>query len=120
MLDLNKGVIIRKGGELTLADKYDGYTTLNELIRNKQAKDVNCYDCLEFDMDVYMDDPKLDKKVTAKKIIKFFRDNGYNVTSEAVNWCFENWKSGFKSGIVIRKTAIICLIPAVVILCLSD
>ena len=43
-------------------------------------------------------DPKLDKKVNTKKIIKFFRDNGYNVTSEAVNWCFENWKSGFKSG----------------------
>lgn len=98
VLDLDKGVIIRKGGGLTLADKNNGYTTLNDLIRNKQAQEVNCYDCLDFDMDVYMDDPKLDKKVNTKKIIKFFRDNGYNVTSEAVNWCFENWKSGFKSG----------------------
>lgn len=98
VLDLDKGVIIRKGGGLTLADKNNGYTTLNDIIRNKQAKEVNCYDCLDFNMDVYMDDPELDKKVTAKKIIKFFRDNGYNVTSEAVNWCFENWKSGFKSG----------------------
>ncbi len=98
VLDLDKGIIIKKDGELTLADKNKGYTTLNELISNKQAKDVNCYDCLDFDMDVYMDDPQLDKKVTAKKIIKFFRDNGYKVTPKAVNWCFENWKSGFKSG----------------------
>lgn len=98
VLDLDKGVIIRKGGELTLYDKRNGLTTLNELILNKKAKDVTCYDCLDFDMDVYSCDPKLDKKVTTKDIVKFFHDNGYNVTSEAVFWCFEAWKSGFKSG----------------------
>ena len=98
VLDLDKGVIIRKGGELTLYDKCNGLTTLNELILSKKAKDVTCYDCLDFDMDVYACDPKLDKKVTTKDIIKFFHDNGYNVTSEAVFWCFESWKSGFKSG----------------------
>ena len=98
VLDLAKGVIIRKCGELTLYDKCNGLTTLNELILNRKAKEVTCYDCLDFDMDVYACDPKLDKKVTTKDIVKFFHDNGYNVTSEAVCWCFDSWKSGFKSG----------------------
>lgn len=101
VIDLDKGIIVRRvdyGGNITEEEIAKGYTTLNRLLAEKKAKDVNCYNSLDFDMDVYMDDPKLDKKVNAKKIMQFFRDNGFNVTSEAVKWCFENWKSGFKSG----------------------
>ena len=101
VIDLDKGIIVRRveyDGNITEEEIAKGYTTLSRLLAEKKAKEVNCYDCLDFNMDVYMDDPELDKKVTAEMIIKFFRDNGYNVTSEAVNWCFENWKSGFKSG----------------------
>ena len=101
VIDLDNGIIVRRveyDGNITEEEIAKGYTTLNRLLAEKKAKEVNCYDCLDFNMDVYMDDLELDKKVTAEMIIKFFRDNGYNVTSDAVNWCFENWKYGFKSG----------------------
>ena len=98
VLDLKRGVIIRGSGGLTDKDIEKGYVTLSDLKSNHLAKDVECYDTLDFDMDVYTDDPDIEEKISTDEIVKFFHGNGYNVTKEAVNWCVENWKIGFKSG----------------------
>ena len=99
VIDLTNGVIIRHDGkDLTEDDIAKGYTTFNRLIADKKAKEVYCYDELDFNMPIYSNDPNIDKIANADEICEYFHNNGYNVTAEAVKWCVENWKSGFKSG----------------------
>ena len=98
VINLETGEIVSKCSQLTSEDIENGYTTLNQLIREKKGHQVFCHDTLDYDDDVYMDDENVDERADVNKIRDFFVKHGYNVTTEAVSWCVSNWKCGFKSG----------------------
>lgn len=99
LLDLEKGVFYPNTKiEATEENKAKGLTTLNDLIEEGKAKEIECYDYVDYDEDVYLDqvDGKEDKYI--KKIIKFFKKKGYNVTEKAVRHNVECWLEDLKSG----------------------
>lgn len=76
------------------ADSKSGreFPTLNELTRNKVLK--ICYDYKIVDLR-YKCYPK---KISIERIQKFFKEQGYNVTEEAIKHNFSAYSYGMKSG----------------------
>ena len=97
VIDLVNGIVVRRsdGTDISQSEIDNGYTTLNIVIGNHQGNEVFCYDEAEFCLDIYRDDYT---KINTSEIVDFFRSKGYNVTTDAVYWCIENWKCGLKGG----------------------
>ena len=92
-IDLEKGTYDNK----VLVDISDSDTMcLNKLMR-EGAKEVHCYDECIYSEDKYPSQFVItDAKIN--KIIKFFKDNGYNVTEAAIRHQLYSWKDDYKSG----------------------
>jgi hypothetical protein len=100
VIDLENEVIIRRNSmdKLTDDEKAKGYTTMNLLYKDHKLTAVQCYDKCEYDLDVYPDDKNIMQKINPVRIKKFFNENGYDVTLEAINHQIQNWMSDYKSG----------------------
>ena len=84
--------------------------TLNYLIQNKLAKEVQCYDKCDYNTDIYPndfiksskinDDEYVHKKVEqkAKEIQMFFKANGYDVDRYGIEHNIYWWLADSKSG----------------------
>ena len=89
--DLTTGEIFPHG------EKPEGSVCFNDLIRDKKAKEVQCYDECDYNRNKYPGEIKLTEKLY-KEIQAYFKEQGYNVTIEAISYCLENWQSDFKAG----------------------
>jgi len=72
---------------------------LNHLLETGQGQDVFCYD--KFDVNVKENHGFIARKTFEKilpGILKEFRDNGYNVTEEALRHNYDAWEIDSKSG----------------------
>lgn len=90
-INLNEGVFF------STDEHIDGCVTLNDLLRNKEAVEVHCYDCVDYDEDVY----PCDKDFTGQDIANiksYFNEQGYNVTEEAILHQINAWRCDMKSG----------------------
>lgn len=92
-LDLDKGVFYPYTKENAI-----GRTTLNDLIREGNAKEVQCYDYVDYDENVYPDKVYGKETKYINRIVRFFKERGYNVTTKAVRYCVERWLADYKSG----------------------
>ena len=98
VIDIEKGVIYDRC-ELTEQDKMNGLTTLNDIIGEGLGKEVTCYDCIDFDLNIYpCDVSKGDEEKIINKAYRFFKKNGVVVTKEAIRHNFDCWKYDYKSG----------------------
>lgn len=102
ILDLENGTF---DDEVTAYEGEQGYEkTLNGLIAAGLAerKEVHCYDEVEYFEDVYPDTIKMtSSKIT--KIVKFFKEKGYNVQRKAIEHNLFAWSMDEKSGYLDEK-----------------
>lgn len=89
----------------------EGYEkTLNGLHKLGKAKEVKCYDYCDYDEEIYPNElvkniDEIDEeeyfdilRKKAKEIKKFFSDNGYKVTTDAIMHQLDSWMNDYKSG----------------------
>ena len=80
----------------------EGTVTLNELSAQGKLKAVQCYDECEYNTNKYIWEIKINDRLI-KKVQKFFKEHGYNVTDEAIRHNLNAWvldcKSGFRDDI---------------------
>ena len=103
-LDLDKAIAYPEGVNV------DGLLTLNDWMR-KGAMEVFCYDRCTYCRDRNWYPEKLGD-TTIRKIIDYFKKQGYTVTKEAIRYCFEGWKGNMKSGYRDEKKGYHLFTPA--------
>lgn len=92
-IDLENGTY-EEDGIVSLDDSNS--TCLNNLIRHG-AREVRCYDECNYNENVYPSEFNLnDEKV--KKIQKYFKEHGFNVTKDAIFHQLSSWMNDYKSG----------------------
>ena len=69
-------------------------TTLNEIIKSGLGKEVYPYDYY----DMYVGEIKTLSKSRRKEIIETFKEQGFNITMEALDFVFSAWHDGCKVG----------------------
>ena len=95
VIDLEKGIFY--DDKCCRFDDPDYDKTLNGIIEKGGCKEVQCYDICEYNEDVYPDKfaYTYDK---ISKIVKYFKERGYNVTPKAVDHNIHAWFNDYKSG----------------------
>jgi len=86
--------------EPRLADENNGEISLNSLDRIVIAGVVKCYDECNYYHGTYPEDftcPE-QERLEINRIEAFFKDNGYNVSREAIEHNFNAWLGDMKSG----------------------
>ena len=82
------------------ADESKGEVSLNSLDRAVIAGEVKCYDECEYHRDIYPEAftcPE-QERLEIDRIEAFFKDNGYNVSREAIEHNFNAWLDDMKSA----------------------
>lgn len=86
--------------EPRLADESKGEVSLNSLDGTVYAGEVYCYDECNYYHHIYPESficPE-QKRLEIDHIEAFFKDNGYNVSKEAIEHNFDAWLDDMKSG----------------------
>ena len=90
-LDLDKAIAYPVGV------KVEGLLTLNDWVK-AGATEVCCYD----ECDYYHENrewyPERLSDSAVHKVVRYFKEHGYNVTEKAICFCFDAWVNGYKSG----------------------
>lgn len=81
-------------GALDNVELPDGFTTLNQLTKQKLGKILYCYDEYEINLG-YKPNMTIKKAI---RIAKEFQKNGFKVTSQAIMHNYDAWKAGWKVG----------------------
>lgn len=99
-IDLENNRYISRDNQEGLSEEFlNQYPTLQDLVAQGKGDFKFPFKSVDyFRRDISSRDAEGAQDVNLEEIQKYFKDKGYNVSLDAIRYCYECWLSDFKSG----------------------